>query len=512
MDTSEKDIDALQKVWSDKQKVHEMSIPATKRRNRQKVERIITPEQREALDEEYYGFFRGAVGQKTLWTSFNENNEKQKASLSDDNKSAWVPWRTLQLYVSEQSTNQLMRDAKTPSKSLAIVPTKSNMVPFKKFMVDSIVMRSNRDGRHAYIVNMIDIYTRYSWQRSIMLNNQMQYDQRSTVRAVQEILDSIRDKYGADAIKPGAVLQADNGSEYKSGKRKLEDGDSDDEDLDVGYFKREVEQYEPNLRVTYARAYAADQQSLIEHKNKEWRRVARQVLFNKDERAAQDKLGKSDKWFSKWYGRTGRHGRMMSEINAILNSIPSRTLGNISPADFLEALLGEPENATEAQEFKDMVATANATMVREAEKRRKESTAAPLEVGDWVRTVNAKYVKSSLRGNYDKFNPRWSTDVFRVRRRAGGDNYAPYRYQLEQIDVDDPTAPTTSTKAEMKVWYNQSEVQHIPKTVPREAPHDLMVSERPWEDEKITPARKTELESRQRKPKYFKSYPFAEFE
>ena len=62
-----------------------------------------------------------------------------------------------------------MRDAKTPSKSLAIVPTKSNMVPFKKFMVDSIVMRSNRDGRHAYIVNMIDIYTRYSWQRSIML-------------------------------------------------------------------------------------------------------------------------------------------------------------------------------------------------------------------------------------------------------------------------------------------------------------------------------------------------------
>jgi hypothetical protein len=81
-----------------KQKVHEMSIPETKRRNRQKVQRVITPEQRKALDEEYYGFFRGAVGQKTLWTSFNENNERQKASLSDDNKSAWVPWRTLQLW------------------------------------------------------------------------------------------------------------------------------------------------------------------------------------------------------------------------------------------------------------------------------------------------------------------------------------------------------------------------------------------------------------------------------
>jgi hypothetical protein len=61
-----------------------------------------------------------------------------------------------------------------------------------------------------------------------------------------------------------------------------------------------------------------------------------------------ERLRKSDRD----YGRTGRHGRMMTEINAILNSIPSRTLGNISPADFLEALLGELENVAEAQEFK----------------------------------------------------------------------------------------------------------------------------------------------------------------
>eukprot|EP01047_Picozoa_sp_COSAG01_P071538 COSAG01_NODE_11135_length_1998_cov_10.280674_1_plen_241_part_10 len=216
LDTSEKDIDALQKVWSDKQKVHEMSIPETKRRNRQKVQRVITPEQRTALDEEYYGFFRGAVGQKTLWTSFNENNERQKASLSDDNKSAWVPWRTLQLYVSEQSTNQLMRDAKEPARSLAIVPRPNNMIFLKNCQIDSIVLRNASDGRHAYIVNMVDVYTRYSWQRSIMLNNQLQFDQRSTVRAVQEIIDSIRDKYGPDAIPPGSKWQTDLGPEYRS--------------------------------------------------------------------------------------------------------------------------------------------------------------------------------------------------------------------------------------------------------------------------------------------------------
>eukprot|EP01048_Picozoa_sp_COSAG05_P000066 COSAG05_NODE_2_length_63105_cov_159.292956_9_plen_143_part_00 len=73
-----------------------------------------------------YGFFRGAVGMSTLWNSFNENNERQKACLEDDNKSAWVPWRTLQKYVAEQSTNQLMWDAKAPTPSLTIIPTPDN--------------------------------------------------------------------------------------------------------------------------------------------------------------------------------------------------------------------------------------------------------------------------------------------------------------------------------------------------------------------------------------------------
>ena len=34
---------------------------------------------------------------------------------------------------------------------------------------------------YAYIVNLVDSYTRYSWQRSIMLNSNLQFDQRSTV-------------------------------------------------------------------------------------------------------------------------------------------------------------------------------------------------------------------------------------------------------------------------------------------------------------------------------------------
>ena len=88
---SDKSIDQLQKDWSDQQKLHDLNIPETKRRNRKKMDRVITDLQREALDEEYYGFFRGSVGMSTLWKTFNENNERQKASLDDGNNSAWVP-------------------------------------------------------------------------------------------------------------------------------------------------------------------------------------------------------------------------------------------------------------------------------------------------------------------------------------------------------------------------------------------------------------------------------------
>jgi hypothetical protein len=236
------------------------------------------------------------------------------------------------------------------------------------------------------------------------------------------------------------------------------------------------------------------------------------LLFNKDERAAQDKLGKKDKWFSKWYGTVGRHGRMLAEINAMLNSIPNRSLGGISSADFMEALLGSPDDDDEKETWKQMVNTADATMVKSAEKRRKASTDKPFTVGDWVRTVNKPYLKADMRGNYLKFNPRWSVNVFRIRRRAGGESNAPFRYQIEQIDVQNPAAATTSTRPEQKIWHSQSELLLIPKVAPKQAPHDLMVSERPWENEKIELARKNDLAARSQEPQYFKSYPFAEFE
>ena len=53
---SDKSIDQLQKAWSDQQKIHDLNIPETKRRNRSKIDRVVTDEQRIALDEESTGW------------------------------------------------------------------------------------------------------------------------------------------------------------------------------------------------------------------------------------------------------------------------------------------------------------------------------------------------------------------------------------------------------------------------------------------------------------------------
>eukprot|EP01048_Picozoa_sp_COSAG05_P022353 COSAG05_NODE_4442_length_1511_cov_1.296322_2_plen_220_part_00 len=178
----------------------------------------------------------------------------------------------------------------------------------------------NKDGRHAYVINMIDMYTRYSWQRTIMLNSQGRWDQRQSVRAVQEIIDSIRDKFGVDAIPPGSQWQFDSGSEFKSGQisnnKVAEDMDATDPNLNenvvpAGNFKARIESYEPNITVVYSLPNQPDSNAVVERSNRQWRSIARQLLFNRDARPTDVKVAESSKdarkpWFAKWYGTNPR--------------------------------------------------------------------------------------------------------------------------------------------------------------------------------------------------------------
>eukprot|EP01048_Picozoa_sp_COSAG05_P022352 COSAG05_NODE_4442_length_1511_cov_1.296322_1_plen_150_part_10 len=145
--------------------------------------------------------------------------------------------------------------------------------------------------------------------------------------------------------------------------------------------------------------------------------------------------------------RDGRNGQRLDEINAIMNSIPSETLGGVSPADMLESVMTEPRNVAEDVKFRAIVRKARTAMVQNARKRRGPSTDKPFEEGDWVRQVNPAYVKAGLRGNDMKFQPRYSAEIFRIRRVSGGPRdgeFAPYRYQIESFDRQNPAAPTRS--------------------------------------------------------------------
>ena len=303
---------------------------------------------------------------------------------------------------------------------------------------------------HAHI-DIVDIYTRYSWQRAIETNAQGKFTQEASVKAVIDIIDAIKSRFGADAIQPGTQLKLDNGPEFKRGT-PVEDDEERDVNEDTGYFKRMVEQHEPNIRVTYSVANNPNTNALTERQHRNWRAAARRMLFNQDPRLAKNKLKKDDEWFRKWFGTIaseGRYGEQLADINSIINDTPNRTLNNHTPTEFLTALMADPRSDDE----KEIVDTINKHMVDSQEKRRKESTARPFAKGDWVRLLRAPYAKATLRGNYDKFMPRYSTEVYRIRRVTGGDDGAPNQYQIESFDMDDPSAETTSKKSFYRSMY-----------------------------------------------------------
>ena len=110
----------------------------------------------------------------------------------------------------------------------------------------------------------------------------------------------------------------------------------------AGNFKTRIEAYEPNITVVYSLPNQPDSNAVVERSNRQWRSIARQLLFNRDARPTDVKVAESSKdarkpWFAKWYGTNpsdGRNGQRLDEINAIMNSIPNtETLRGVSPAD-----------------------------------------------------------------------------------------------------------------------------------------------------------------------------------
>jgi hypothetical protein len=51
----------------------------------------LSDDQRDALEELFYGEFRGTVGVRALWEAFNDTNERQKAAMqASDGDKGWI--------------------------------------------------------------------------------------------------------------------------------------------------------------------------------------------------------------------------------------------------------------------------------------------------------------------------------------------------------------------------------------------------------------------------------------
>ena len=69
----------------------------------------------------------------------------------------------------------------------------------------------------------------------------------------------------------------------------------------------------------------------------------------------------------------------------------------------------------------------------------------------------------------------------RIRRVTGGEEGAPYQYQIESFDMDNPSAETTSKKSFYRELRNQEQLLKIPKTKPRIAPSTVMKERKPYD-------------------------------
>ena len=95
----------------------------------------LSEQQRDALEELYYGEFRGTVGVRALWESFNDTNERQKQDLRDsDGNKGWISWRDMRAWYNAQELAQVTRNAKAVSKTLARVPTQRDLKPFARML------------------------------------------------------------------------------------------------------------------------------------------------------------------------------------------------------------------------------------------------------------------------------------------------------------------------------------------------------------------------------------------
>eukprot|EP01046_Picozoa_sp_COSAG06_P005413 COSAG06_NODE_240_length_19339_cov_16.770582_16_plen_550_part_00 len=365
----------------------------------------LSEEQRDALEHLFYGEFRGTVGVRGLWESFNDTNERQQKALQDsDGKKGWISWRDMRAWYNAQELAQLTRNAKPASKTLAHVPTQRELKPFARMQLDSIVMsKKTADGANAglpdqgmtAIIDLVCNFTRYTFLGAVKRLRQVE-----TAAVVIEFIRAVRLHYGEWPVD--TVCFIDGGPEYGKG------------------FRDAVRTEEPRIKFVVNPPANPNAAGVVENNN----RVVRGVMRRYTRAHLAQQAGTAKRSESYWYGQGGR---TLQQINSLVNSRPVREIGYQSPADVLAAYLADPRT----DEDEKIVAEAQKVVLGIAGARRGAAHITPFRVGDQVRVINPYYTKQKgMRSNLLKQRPRWSITRYTIKRVEGDIGDMP-RYDLD---------------------------------------------------------------------------------
>ena len=70
----------------------------------------------------------------------------------------------MKAYYLTQESSQLMRSAPRMTETRTKVPSPSELVPLKRMQADTISMKGVPSGGYQGIINVIDLFSHYSWQ------------------------------------------------------------------------------------------------------------------------------------------------------------------------------------------------------------------------------------------------------------------------------------------------------------------------------------------------------------
>eukprot|EP01046_Picozoa_sp_COSAG06_P077305 COSAG06_NODE_25104_length_645_cov_0.772894_1_plen_196_part_10 len=168
----------------------------------------LDPEKRKALETLFYGKFQGAIGGKALLEAMRTHPKQAEALKQSEGKRAWISARDIEAFYSTQEVAQLYRDAPALSKSRVKVPTTADMQPMARMQTDTISLKGLPSGRYTGVINLIDVFTQYSWQIPV----QTVGSASEAAAAINLAMKRIKEKFDLPAK---TRLQLDGGPEFK---------------------------------------------------------------------------------------------------------------------------------------------------------------------------------------------------------------------------------------------------------------------------------------------------------